>query len=191
MDKKLLLPLTAVVLSVIMLAGCLGGSESTPETKYKQETGQVDPQAAWAESNWADSDTPTVDTSLRLGINSSEKVTEISVTISFEDSDASHSETDDGSDADDIVLVLTNGDNTSQPAVGQTPCTLTVKMNSTEDGGYMGGEWEVQIQATCNGGKPATLVPRPGIIPGPFVYKDQGVAYSLSGEYGFLIEVTE
>ena len=189
MDKKVLLVVGIAAILVISFAGCFGDDEKQKKITYNPVNDTVDPESAWAESDWPDSNNPTVDTSVVLSVNSTQKVTEITITVAFEDSDAAHQESDDGSDPDDVSIKLTNGDNSSDAASGTTPCTLTVKMNATGDeGSYMGGTWELQISATCNGGKPYTLIPRPG--PSPLQYKDQGVMYSLTGDFVYLVEVT-
>lgn len=188
MDKRVLIVLIIPLLFSLPLAGC--GEKDTTKTTYLEVPGNLDPSSDWATSDWADSDSPSVDTSIRLGVNSSEMVRSITVTVSFEDSDPEHAETDDGSDPDDVQIQLSNGKNTSKAAIGTTPCTLTVDMMAPE-GEFITGTWELLITASCNGGKKATLVPRPGVIPGPFVYKDQGVAYSLTGNYTQVVEKTE
>jgi hypothetical protein len=186
MDKKVLLIVGIATILVFTLAGCFGGPPPKPEIKYEAVNDTIDPDSAWAESNWPDSNNPTVDTTIPLSVNSTQMVSEITVTITVEDSDAAHQESDDGSDPDDVTITLTNGDNSSQAASGSTPCTLTVKMNATGDdeNAYMDGNWEVNLRATCNGGKPYTIIPRPG--PSPLQYKDQGVQYSLTGEFTYL-----
>ena len=130
MDKKVLLIVGITTILVFSLAGCFGGEEKEPEIEYEPVNDTIDPESAWAESDWPDSNDPTVDTTLALSVNSTQKVVEITVTIAFEDSDAAHQESDDGSDPDDVTITVTNGDNTSQAATGSTPCTLTVKMNA-------------------------------------------------------------
>lgn len=191
MDKKLVLVIIIIILLAAATAGCSGEEKKkSKKTSYEKVTGNYPQETGWLDSDMGD--TPQhVDSTIMLDLNVSEKISEITIMASFQDSDSAHSESDEGSDPDDVTITLTDGTNVSQPAIGTTPCNLEVVLNGTgEDDSHMSGVWELHVQAECGAGKPYTLVPRPGMI-SLLQYKDQGIAYSLQINYKYLRKTNE
>ena len=187
MDKRILIALFLIILLAAASAGCFGKTSSSKSESIKFETvpGNYPPESGWLDSDMGDSP-QHVDTTIPLDINVSEMVVEIVVLMTFEDFDAAHAESDDGSDPDEVTITLTDGRNTSTPATGITPCSLEIGFNATSEGAFMAGTWEIMIQATCNPGKPYTILPRPGLILTPLQYKDQGIAYTSDLSYSYM-----
>ena len=190
MNKKVLTVLFILIILVTAFTGCFGDDKpKLPKgPNYEETPGEYPGESGWIDSDMGD--TPQhVDSSIPLEINSTTLITILTIQVRFEDSDASHSESDEGSDPDQITMTLSNGINESDSVSGTTPCNLEIRMapNSTEEGAFLSGNWEIKVQAVCGAGKPYTLIPRPGMI-APFVYKDQGVAYDLRASYTFLKE---
>jgi hypothetical protein len=181
MDKRIIIGLILIILLVAAGAGC---TENKSEEKKGPKYDEVDGEP-FSESGWIDDDgNERAIATIPLGINASEMVTSITVKMRFEDSDPAHSETDDGSDPDEVTIQLSNGVMESESANGMTPCTLEVTMapNSTdgeEEG--MTGSWEISVDGVCNGNKPRFLF-------GFIIWIDQGIAYNLDVSYTFLEE---
>jgi hypothetical protein len=192
MNKKVMVILFILILLTAGLSGCFGKSESKKKSSgpsYKEIPGEVIRESGWIDSDMGD--TPQhVDSTISLTqINASTKITMIQVRIKFDDSDAAHAESDEGSDPDDVTITLSNGMNESAPVTGTTPATLELQMglNSTEEDSFMMGSWEIHVTAVCGAGKPFTYVPRPGNI--AFLqYKDQGIAYDIEVDFLMLTE---
>ena len=184
MNNKKILVLIILITTILVSAGCFGDEKPKPnEPKFEEATGSYPNEVGWLDSDMGDNQ-QQVDSSLILDINASEKVTLITISIGFDDYDSAHTESDDGSDPDEVAIYVTDGKNQSTPATGTTPCQLEVQLNST-DGSYMSGMWEVKVDALCGAGKPYTIIPRPGMI--SFLqYKDQGIAYNMMVSYSYL-----
>lgn len=190
MNKKILIGLFIVIILVATSAGCFENKPPKKKgTSYEESTSNYPPTSGWLDSDMGDSP-QHVDSTVVLEINASEMITVITISMGFEDYDSDHSESDQGSDPDDVTITLTNGDEASEPATGTTPCQLNLQLqvNSTEADAYLSGTWEISVQAVCNPGKPYTLIPRPGQIWAPLTYKDQGIAYTLSATYNYIYE---
>lgn len=190
MDKRVIVGLILIILLAAAGAGCFENKPPKTSTpKLKEADGSYPSETGWLASDNADS-VQRVSATLPLDLNASTKITEIIVKMKFDDSDSDHSETDDGSDPDDVSITLSNGAMESEPVKGTTPTNLEVslKPNESAEEDFMTGSWEILVNAECGAGKPATLIPRPGIIPGPLVYKDQGIAYALNIEYKYYEE---
>ncbi len=187
MNKKILIILSILIIIIAGFTGCFEAKTTKKKSgpSYKETPGEYPSESGWLDSDMSDNSPQHLDTSLPLDINITTKITVISIMMRFEDSDSAHSESDQGSDPDEVTITLSNGNNETTPATGETPCNLEVQMNITEDGQFITGDWQVNVVATCNGGKPYTLIPRPGYI-APIVYKDQGIAYTLDTSYTFL-----
>ena len=182
MNKKIVIGLIILILLIAAAAGC---SENKAPKKdggpsYKEVDGEP-----LSESGWIDDDgNQGASATIPLTINASAMITSISVKMKFEDSNPENSETDEGSDPDDVTIKLSNGIMESDASSGSTPCNLEVTMapNSTdEDAEPMMGNWEISITGNCNGGKPRFVF-------GLLVWIDQGIAYTLNVSYTYLEE---
>jgi hypothetical protein len=186
MNKKILSVSFIMIILVAAIAGCFGEEKKSPPPgpNFREIPGETLRETGWIDSDMGDNE-QRVDSSVPVAINSTEKVTLLEIRMNFDDSDGAHTESDEGSDPDEVTIFLTNGVNQSDSVSGTTPCNLLLQMNGTE-GSFMSGSWEVNVMAVCGAGKPYTVIPRPGMI--SFLqYKDQGIAYDLEVKYSMLI----
>ena len=113
------------------------------------------------------------------------KVISITIRIHVEDSDATHEETDNGSNPDTInSTVEAKGYNGTLEV--ETPGDMIFKFKENT---YLPQEWNVTIKGVEFGsGKPAYLF-RPGLVVGgsPLVYVDQGAYFEINVEYTYLV----
>jgi hypothetical protein len=112
-------------------------------------------------------------------------ITEIYFTIHVEDSDEEHTETDEGSDPDEVRVTVEDSNGTlsdSQDLV--TPETMTVswEADSIEYEDLLDNNWTVTIQGIEFGG--GKTVYGPG---GTIVYIDQGVAWTIDVDYEYFV----
>jgi hypothetical protein len=169
-------------------SGCLGGSsevekEKPPEMALKQ--GNIQQISGWAESNWADSSNEPfiADIDVLITLNHSNFVS-VEFTIMVEDSDSQHAETDQGSDPDEVVVTASGGNITTEEQRGQTPTTIKIEASAQKMGdelSYLSGNWNIHLHGDCYGGKPMFLF-------GFIVYKDQGFAYTIDGQFTYMAE---
>ncbi len=177
-------------------AGCLGGEaeekkDESPQLVQQQST--ILQIKGWAESNWEDQGSGPwiVDLPIPVNVNDS-NIIQITFTIKVEDSDADHAESDQGSDPDSVTVSASGGANvTTDESKGMTPTTLTLEAKAQmidEQWNYLPQSWTIQLSAECNGGKMFKIGPIP--IP-TRTYKDQGVAYTIDGQYTYMAETEE
>lgn len=171
----------ACVVILAAFAGCLGGGdegkkEKPPELTLKQGTIQEI-------SGWIDDDgNDHASGNFPLPLNDS-NIVSIQITVNVEDSNPEHAETDQGSDPDQITVTVAGG-NSTETKDGMTPFTATFEFSA--EGGqeattFLDGGWAVQIDATLGGGKPRFIF-------GFIIWIDQGIAYTISGQYTYLVE---
>ncbi len=173
-----------IIVSVVILAafaGCLGGGdkekkEKPPELVMKQ--GTITEMSGWID----DDGNEHAAGNFALPLNNS-NIVSIEINVMVEDSNAEHAETDQGSDPDQITVTVSGGNN-SQTMDGITP--FSVKFEFTAEGtqdiiNYLDGSWNVQIDAALGGGKPRFIF-------GFIVWIDQGIAYTINGQYTYLVE---
>ena len=179
MNKKVIIGLIIVLILVSAGAGCFSDDPKPPSGPYYNEMDeQLENQNGWIDDDGNQGASATIP----LTINASAMITSISIKMRFEDSDSTHSESDEGSDPDEVTIKLSNGVMESEPSSGSTPCNLEVTMapNSTdEEAESLIGNWEISITGICNGGKPRFIL-------GLLVWIDQGIAYTLDGTYSYL-----
>jgi hypothetical protein len=184
--------LIVILLVAIAFAGCLGSGEENKKEeppKLVQKHGTMLQMSGWAESNWADTNEQPwlADIDIGLTLNHT-NIIQVKFKMRIEDSDSAHTETDQGSDPDDVTATANGGNVTSDVARGTTPATLNIEVKATATSGetdYLSQSWVVHLHADCNGGKQYKIGPIP--IPG-MQYKDQGVAWTLDGEYTYMAE---
>lgn len=195
MKIKLLVIIGVILLILAAYAGCVGSGASSKKKlmHYSEVSATIPGVTGWLESDWqTDNQDPyIVGDYINLNINTTDKLTYIKLTIAFEDTDVAHADTDDGSDPDDIIHaeILVGPDSNclvSDPGSGTTDCVITLELNATWNGTgddkYFSGQWRINVEATCHGGK--DRFPHPG--PNMIVYVDEGLAYSVMGEYKYL-----
>jgi hypothetical protein len=180
--------LVATVSILATFSGCLAGDdggkkEKPPEMVLKQ--GNIQQISAWAESNWADSSNEPfiVDIDIPITLNHSNFVS-VEFTILVEDSDSQHAESDQGSDPDEVVVTASGGNITTEEQRGTTPASIKIEARAQKTGdemSYLSGNWNIHLHADCYGGKPMYLF---GLI----VYKDQGLVYTIAGQFSYMVE---
>ena len=194
MKKEMAVILIAVAIMVpVFYAGCAekGETKATPQPELTQMSGTIPTKSGWAESNWAESSDEPWKASVEIPIKfESDKVVSVELKIDVQDSDSNHSETDEGSDPDQITITITWGNASANETIkkqGSTPfsVTITLPAEPLPEGQYISGNVVVKIDGDCYGGKPTRPFPW-----WPIVYKDQGFAYTVSGTYTYM-EVAE
>lgn len=178
MRKWVLIIVTILIMG--SLAGCLGGEdeekkEKAPELVLKHGTIEQ-------LSDWISGDGGTATKSIPINLNNT-NIVSVAFKVSVEDSNADNAETDQGSDPDDVSITI-SGDNFTETQDGMTPLALNTDFRAqggSEEITYLSQAWTINIEATLNGGKPAYLF-------GFLVYNDQGVAYTIDGEYTYMVE---
>ncbi len=177
MRKWVLLMVTIVIMTAF--AGCLGGEaenkgNSQPELVLKQGT---IPQ----QSGWIDTDgNRHAHGEFTINLNDT-NIVSVNIKLSVEDSDAAHAETDEGSDPDDVIVTVGQGNN-SEEKTGMTPFNQQFDIGAPkteEKTDYLGESWTIVIDAALGGEKPAYFF---GLI----VWEDQGVAYTIDGSYSYM-----
>ncbi len=182
MRKWALLVVTVLIMGA--LAGCLSGEaeekkEKTPELVVKHDT--IPQLTGWIDD---DGNGNTANGQVSVSLNNT-NIISVKFTIKVEDSNTEHSETDQGSDPDDITLTITGG-NSTETKEGMTPMNANVEIKTTggsEAQEYLGQSWTIQIDAELGGEKPAYFF-------GLLVWDDQGVAYTIDAQYSYLAEET-
>jgi hypothetical protein len=174
-----------MVLLIIMIvilaafAGCLGGEAE--EKKAKTPTLVQKHAKNPTLSGWIDHD-GNQHASGSIGVNLNEtNIVQVKFTVKVEDSDADHSETDQGSDPDDVTVTISGG-NFSEKKTGITPFSTQLDFGApggTETPQYLDSGWTVQIDSNLGGGKPVYFF-------GFIVYVDQGVAYTIDADYTYM-----
>jgi hypothetical protein len=169
------------VVILAAFAGCLGGGDDKKESKppeltLKQET--IQEISGWIE----DDGNEHAAQNFPLPLNNS-NIVSIEITVMVEDSDGAHAETDQGSDPDQVTVTVAGGNN-SEVKDGITPFSAIFEF--TAEGGqettnFLDGAWSVQIDAALGGGKPRFFF-------GFIIWIDQGVAYTIGGQYTYLVE---
>lgn len=186
MRRWVLLVVTVSILATF--SGCLAGDdggkkEKPPEMVLKQ--GTIQQITGWAESNWADSSNEPfiADIDIPIVLNHSNFI-KVEFTINVEDSDTQHAESDQGSDPDEVVITASGGNITTEEKRGTTPASIKIEASAQkmgDDMSFLSGTWNIHLHADCYGGKPMFLF-------GFIVYKDQGVAYTIDGQFSYMVE---
>ena len=184
MRKRVIL--ITILLVAVAFAGCLGSGEEKKESpELIQKHGTIQQMSGWAESNWASNDNQPFIADIDIGVMLNHtNIIQVKFTMRVEDSDPQHAETDEGSDPDEITITVTGNNVTSDEKKGITPATIAIEIKATAQGGemsYLGQSWNIHLHAECYGGKPRFVL-------GFIIYKDQGVAWSLEGEYKYMAE---
>lgn len=173
--------LIATILVMGALAGCLGGEAENKKDKAPELTmkrGTIETQEGWLQAS-----DEVVSAAITLNLNDT-NIVSVTIKISIEDSNAENAQTDQGSDPDDVTVTISGGNETTEQQ-GVTPFSFNADFRAAggdgEDAVYLGQSWNIQVNADCNGGKPVYFF-------GFIVYLDQGVAYTLEGEYSYMAE---
>lgn len=186
MHKRVII--ITILIVAVAFSGCLGGGEdddggSTPELVQKH--GTVQRMTGWAESGWANDDSEPYELDQDIGVVLNHtNIVQVKFVLKVEDSDSAHSESDEGSDPDEVTVTISGGNVTTDEKRGVTPATLTIEvkaMTQGAEGGYLGQNWVIHLHADCYGGKPRYFL-------GFIVWKDQGVYWTLEGEYTYMAE---
>lgn len=176
--RKMVLLIIMIVISAAF-AGCLGGEAEEKKAKTPQLVQKHGKNPTL--SGWIDHD-GNQHASGSIGVNLNDtNIVSVKFTIKVEDSDADHSETDQGSDPDQVTITISSG-NTTEKKSGPTPFSTTVDVaapGGAETPQYLDSGWTVQIDADLGGGKPVYFF-------GFIVYVDQGVAYTIDAEYSYM-----
>jgi hypothetical protein len=176
--RKLVLVI-AVVIVMAAFAGCLGGEAE----KKKENPPVLVPKNVQSpsQSGWIDNDgNDHASAPITFALNDT-NIVNVKFTIKVDDSDQANSETDEGSNPDDVIVSISSGNDTEKKS-GPTPLSATIEFTApggTEAPEYLDQSWTVQIDAELNGGKPIFL----GFV---WVYVDQGVAYKVDCEYTYM-----
>lgn len=177
MRKLVLLVVMVVVFAAF--AGCLGGEEKEKKEKVVplvQKTGKIIPLSGWIGTDGNEHAAQ----SFTITLNDTNIVT-VKFSIKVDDSDADHSETDEGSNPDDITITVSSG-NSTETKSGPTPYNTQIEFKApggTETPEYLDSSWTVDINADLGGGKPRFFF---GLI----VWIDQGVAYTINADYTYM-----
>lgn len=184
---------TITILSFILLfitstIYILNYSETEPKIipskkiKHIQKEGTIFQITGWSESNWNDTDDSPwiVNDSVNIYINYT-NITFLKFEIKVFDSDSNHTESDQGSNPDNIRISVRGGNISTDESQGITPAAFYIEIGqqiSSPNGSYLSPNWSIQIHADCYGGK----------YHDPFLppYKDQGVNYTISADYVYL-----
>jgi hypothetical protein len=173
---------------VAAFAGCSEEKSPSSEPKGDVVSGAIEPQSGWIQQSGGGNPS-SASATLPVSINATNLKT-IEFVIRIEDSNPENSETDEGSDPDDIEVYVTSMGVETAPVTGTTPFNTNIKPtlpNATEgddSSEYFSSEWEIHISADCNGGKNPTGPG--GIVPIPFlVYIDQGIAYTFEAKFTY------
>jgi hypothetical protein len=173
--------LIAITITMAAFAGCLGGGSEGPKenpTGLVLKHGTVETMSGWINEDGNEH----ASQSFPITLNDT-NIVSVKFTISVEDSDPEHSETDEGSNSDDITVTIT-GNNETETKQGPTPLSATIEFKSPqglETPVYLSSSWNIQIDAELGGGKPMFIF-------GRIVYIDQGIAYKISGDYSYMAE---
>ena len=186
MRKRVIL--IAILLVAVAFAGCLGSGEDDKKEKppeLVQKHGTIQKMTGWAESNWADSSNEPFIVDIDIGVMLNHtNIVQIKFKMRVEDSDPAHTESDEGSDPDEVIVTAMGGNITTDEKKGVTPANIQIDAKATAQGGepsYLSPSWTIHLHGDCYGGKPMYIF-------GFIVYKDQGVAWSLEGEYTYMAE---
>jgi hypothetical protein len=172
--------LIATILIMGSLAGCLGGGDEEKKDKPPElvlKRGTLEPL-----SGWIDGDGNTASQSFPINLNNS-NIVSVELTVNVEDSNSENAETDQGSDPDEVSITISGG-NFTETQDGMTPMALNTDFRAqsgSEEITYLSQTWTINIEATLNGGKPAYFF-------GFLVYNDQGIAYTIGGDYTYMVE---
>jgi hypothetical protein len=162
-------------------AGCLGGGDEEKKQKPPEFTlrqGTIQDLSGWID----DDGNEHAAGNFPLPLNNS-NIVSIKITVKVEDSDGEHAETDQGSDPDSITVTAAGGNNT-ETKDGITPFSAMFEFSAEggqETTNFLDGGWSVRIDAALGGGKPRFIF-------GFIIWIDQGVAYTIGGEYTYLVE---
>ena len=130
-------------------------------------------------SGWADRQEGGV-ANVSVPVNITEELlTKITFNILVEDSDEAHSETDEGSDPDEISVSITWGSMTRDAGPLLTPAKFTIEFTAPA-GDFLASSGTVYIDGILNGGKPYGPA-------GFVVYVDQGFAYTINADYTYIV----
>jgi hypothetical protein len=178
MRKWVLLIVTILIMG--SLAGCLGGGDEEKKDKPPElvlKHGTIEQLTGWIQG-----DGSSATQAVPVNLNNS-NIVSVAFSVSVEDSNSENAETDQGSDPDEVSITV-SGDNFTETQDGVTPMALNTDFRSqggSEEITYLSQSWTVNIEATLNGGKPVYFF-------GFIVYVDQGVAYTIDGEYTYMVE---
>ncbi len=178
MQKWVLLIVTILIMG--SLAGCLGGGDEEKKDKPPElilKSGTMEQLSGWIQG-----DGSTATQAVPINLNNT-NIVSVAFKVSVEDSNAENAETDQGSDPDDVSITISGG-NFTETQDGKTPLALNTDFRAqggSEEITYLSQAWTINIEATLNGGKPAYFF-------GFLVYNDQGIAYTIDGEYTYMVE---
>jgi hypothetical protein len=178
MRKWVLLIVSILIMG--SLAGCLGGGDEEKKDKPPElalKRGTIEPLSGWIQG-----DGSAASQAVPVNLNNT-NIVSVAFSVSVEDSNAENAETDQGSDPDEVTITISGG-NFTETQNGMTPMALKTDFRAqggSEEITYLSQSWTVNIEATLQGGKPVYFF-------GFIVYVDQGVAYTIDGEYTYMVE---
>ncbi|GEM_PF-3271811 len=181
MKKMVAVAMVFVLVATVWAAGCAQkntGTSSKP--KLEPVTEQIPPKSGWISS--PDAAEPTEFEHTETIQIPSPYVTAFTVTVSIQDSDEEHSETDEGSDPDIVTVTVSDGANITEKKDVTSGTSYTFSFSASgEDGDFLGQTWTINFKGKeFGGGKPAYFF-------GFIVYIDQGAEWSIdSGSYTYL-----
>ena len=192
MNKKIIIAVVIIIFLIIAGAGCLkSDKKKTDKTSFEEVKGDYPSEIGWLESGDAqaredDKIYVEVDSTISIKLNDS-NITSVSVTLNFEDYDATHSGSDGNSPSDDVTVTAVGFNQTFS---GTTPFSATFSLKSNESDGQVGflpQDLSFHVYARCFSEITYPPSGRPALI--NLYTRDQGVAYDILASYQYLREV--
>jgi hypothetical protein len=194
MNKKFLAIILILTVVVVAFAGCEEEKSGSKEPEMTVKEKSLPPQSGWLDSPES---VEAATTQVQGTINETNLVF-VQIKVTFQDSDAEHAETDDGSEPDELELSVTGkfetGAQIKEKASGKSDTSgngyfeLTVPSENVTQAGQsqLITSLEYTLKGKSFGGGKNPTGPG-GIIPIPFlIYIDQGAAYTMEISYKYL-----
>ncbi len=192
MNKKIIIAIVIIILLITAGAGCLeSDKKKSNEPSFEEVKGDYPSEIGWLESGTAqaredDKIYVEVDSTISITLNDS-NIFSVSVSLNFEDYDATHSGTDGNSPSDDVTVTAVGFNQTFS---GTTPFSAIFTLKGNESDGEVGLlpqdlSFHVYAQCFCEITYPPSG--RPSLI--NLYTRDQGVAYDILASYQYLREV--
>jgi hypothetical protein len=188
MDKKLVIIITIILIFVSTTAGCF--EEKKPKSNGVQliETnGALNGTTGWidsTENNGRDGDQIYVDLNgqIQVFLNDT-NIYSITITLSFEDYDSAHQNSDGESPEDKVEVAVEGYDATGS---GTTPCMITLNLKGNMTDGvqdYINPELNILVTGQCYCEITYPRTGRPSLM--NLYTRDQGVAFEVSSVYKY------